>query len=179
MIIGTQALMYIETGEANLIGEKSVVITVYGHGKVIDKIAIGLFNEDTNRHTDSNAGVYCETINSLELKENTWVMAKIISENTPYYLDFFCPLDLSDMVSRLDNLAIQKVIREVGSNDLAKALKGAKEEVSIKLFSNMSKKAKKIMKEKMEYMGNVPKKEILDAQNNIVKIIQNLLDGGR
>ena len=158
--------------------EKSIVITVYGHDKAIDKIAVGLFNEDTYRHCGSNAGIYCDTINSLELKENIWVVAKVISENTPYTLEFFRPLDLSDMVSKLDNQAIQKVIREVNSSDLAKVLKAAKEEISTKILNNMSKTAKKIMKEEMEYVGAVPRNEIMDAQNNIVKIIQDLLDCG-
>ena len=158
--------------------EKSVVITVYGHSKVIDKIAVGLFNEDTKRNSGSNAGIYCDTINSLELKENTWVAAKLISENTPYSLEFFCPPDLSYMLSKLDNLAIQKIIREVNSSDLAKVLKTAKEEVSMKIFNNMSITAKKTMEEEMEYIGTVPGKEIMDAQNNIVKIIQDLLDCG-
>ena len=158
--------------------EKSIVITVYGHDKVIDKIAVALFNENPYRHSGINAGIYCDTINSLELKENIWVLARIISENTPYNPDFFCPLDFSDMVSRLDNQAIQKVIREVNSGDLAKVLKTVKEEISVKIFENMSKTAKKMMKEEMEYMGAVPRKEIMDAQKNIVKTIQDLLDCG-
>lgn len=53
----------------------------------------------------------------------------------------------------LDDRSIQKVLREVNSEELAKALKIVDTEVQDKIFRNMSKRAASMLKEEMEYMG--------------------------
>ena len=85
----------------NMDKEKSIVLTVYGHNREIDKIAVSLF--------DSNAMAYCETINNLKLEGKSWVFAKIISENVPYILNQLIPPQY-DTISGLDDNAIQKEI---------------------------------------------------------------------
>jgi hypothetical protein len=85
---------------------KSIVITVYGHSRVIDKIAVSLFDKPKSEYYDynneSSAKTYCDTINNLELQEEAWVSAKIISETTQYALNTFLPLKF-DIILQLDN----------------------------------------------------------------------------
>jgi len=78
----------------------------------------------------------------------------------------------------LDDRAIQKVMREVDSQELAKALKSVDSEVQDKIFKNMSKRAASILKEDMEYMGPVRLKDVEEAQQKIVSIIRHLEDTG-
>jgi len=53
----------------------------------------------------------------------------------------------------LDDKAIQKVLREVDTQELSKALKSVDSEVQDKIFRNMSKRAASLLKEDMEFMG--------------------------
>jgi len=78
----------------------------------------------------------------------------------------------------LDDRAIQKVMREVDTAELGKALRGVEAEVQDKIFRNMSKRAASLLKEEMEYMGPVRLKDVEEAQQKIVSIIRKLEDQG-
>jgi flagellar motor switch protein FliG len=78
----------------------------------------------------------------------------------------------------LDDKAIQKVMREIDGQELAKALKSVDQEVQDKIFKNMSKRAGSMLKEDMEFMGPVRLKDVEEAQQKIVSIIRRLEDAG-
>lgn len=78
----------------------------------------------------------------------------------------------------MDNRSIQRTLREVDSNDLTMALKGASEEVKKKIFSNMSKRQAEMINEDMQYMGPVRLRDVEEAQQKIVNIIRKLEDAG-
>lgn len=78
----------------------------------------------------------------------------------------------------LDDRAIQRVIREVETNELAKALRGVDTDVQDKIFKNMSKRAASVLKEEMEYLGPVRLKDVEETQQKIVAIIRKLEDQG-
>ena len=78
----------------------------------------------------------------------------------------------------LDDRAIQRVLREVDSQELSKALKSVDVEVQDKVFKNMSKRAAAMLKEDMEFMGPVRLKDVEDAQQKIVASIRRLEDSG-
>jgi flagellar motor switch protein FliG len=168
-------------GEFYMGNGKSTVITVYGHNKTIDKIAVSLFDKSESGHygydTDSNAETYCNTINGLKLEGESWILAKLVSENTQYELDAFLPAKFA-LIAELDDRAIQKILRETDSQDIAKALKGENEAVQEKIFNNMSKRAAEMLKEDMEYMGPVRITDVKDAQEKILGIIQHLEQTG-
>ncbi len=78
----------------------------------------------------------------------------------------------------LDDRAIQKVMREVDTSELAKALKSVDTEVQDKIFRNMSKRASTLLKEDMEYMGPIRMKDVEESQQKIVSIIRKLEEQG-
>jgi flagellar motor switch protein FliG len=78
----------------------------------------------------------------------------------------------------LDDKSIQKVMREVDTADLSKALKSVDTEVQDKIFRNMSKRAASMLKEDMEFMGPIRKKDAEEAQQKIVGIIRKLEESG-
>jgi flagellar motor switch protein FliG len=78
-----------------------------------------------------------------------------------------------DIIS-LDDRAIQRVLREVDTKDLAMSLKGTKEDVKEKIFKNMSERAQEMLRDEMEYMGPVRAKEVQEIQSKIVAIIRTL-----
>ncbi|MCX7679549.1 MAG: flagellar motor switch protein FliG [Spirochaetes bacterium] len=78
----------------------------------------------------------------------------------------------------LDDRSIQKVLREVDSQDLAKALKGVDAEVQEKIFRNMSKRASSLLREDMDFMGPIRLRDVEEAQQKIVNIIRKLEENG-
>ena len=78
----------------------------------------------------------------------------------------------------LDDRAIQKVLRDIDMQELAKALKGASTEVQTKIFRNMSQRAATMLKEDMEWMGPVRAQDVVAAQANLVKIVFRLSNNG-
>jgi flagellar motor switch protein FliG len=79
----------------------------------------------------------------------------------------------ADMV-RLDQSAIQKVMREVDMRDLALSLKKSDDVLKSKLLSGISKRAAETVNEEISFMGAVKLKEIESAQMRIIEIVRKL-----
>jgi flagellar motor switch protein FliG len=92
----------------------------------------------------------------------------LLSMNLEYYLITL------DILTMMDNRSVQRWLREVSIEDLAKALKGSSEEVKNKVFQNMTKRAAAMLKEDMEFMGPIRKSNIFDTQSKLVKILYDL-----
>lgn len=80
-----------------------------------------------------------------------------------------------DIIS-LDDVSIQRILREVESSDLALALKGCSDEVANCIYRNQSKRAAASLKEDMEFLGPVRITDVEKAQQKIVSIIRRLDD---
>ena len=78
----------------------------------------------------------------------------------------------------LADRAIQMVLRQVETQDLALALKTASDDVEDKILNNMSNRAAQMLKEDMEYMGPVRVREVEEAQQKIVNVIRQLEESG-
>ena len=78
----------------------------------------------------------------------------------------------------LSDKAVQLVLREVETHDIALALKTSGEEVEEVIYNNMSSRASEMLKEDMEYMGPVRIREVEDAQQRIVNVIRQLEESG-
>jgi len=78
----------------------------------------------------------------------------------------------------LDDVSIQRILREVETKDLALALKGCSEEVANSIFKNQSKRAAASLKEDMEFLGPVRLMDVEKAQQKIVGILRRLDEAG-
>ncbi|MCE7887127.1 MAG: flagellar motor switch protein FliG [Alphaproteobacteria bacterium PRO2] len=77
-------------------------------------------------------------------------------------------------LGKLDQTAIQTLIRAVDKDKLPIALKGAAETLRELFFTNMSERAAKILKEDMGAMGPVRLKDVEEAQQYIVNVAKDL-----
>jgi len=82
-----------------------------------------------------------------------------------------------DLVT-LDERSVQRILREVENQDLVLALKGASQEVSNKIFNNMSKRASDMLREDIQFLGPVRLRDVEEAQQRIVNVIRKLEDTG-
>lgn len=82
-------------------------------------------------------------------------------------------------VLEIDDRGIQLILREVQSESLIVALKGASEELREKIFKNMSQRASEMMREDLESKGPVKLSEVEANQKEILKIVRRLADEGQ
>jgi flagellar motor switch protein FliG len=81
-------------------------------------------------------------------------------------------------IIRLDDRSLQRVLREVDMKELGLALKGATEELRVKFFKNMSKRAAEMLQEDMDYMGPVRVKDVEESQQKVVNVVRALEEAG-
>ncbi|MFN2337839.1 MAG: flagellar motor switch protein FliG [Gammaproteobacteria bacterium] len=83
-----------------------------------------------------------------------------------------------DNLIEVDDRGMQQLLREVSSDTLILALKGADETMREKIFSNMSKRAAEIMRDDLENKGPVRLSEVESAQKEILAIARRMADSG-
>lgn len=81
-------------------------------------------------------------------------------------------------IINLDDVSIQRILREVDNKELVLALKGCSEEVQELIFRNQSKRAGATLKEDIQFLGPVRLMDVEKAQQNIVNIIRRLDESG-
>ena len=79
----------------------------------------------------------------------------------------------------VDDRGIQLLLREVQSDSLILALKGAPPELREKIFKNMSQRAAEMLREDLESKGPVRLSEVEAEQKEILKIARRLADEGQ
>jgi len=79
----------------------------------------------------------------------------------------------------IDDRSIQLILREIQSESLIVALKGASSEIREKIFKNMSQRAGEMLREDLESKGPVKLSEVEAEQKNILKVARRLSDEGQ
>ncbi|MFN3882830.1 MAG: flagellar motor switch protein FliG [Nitrincola lacisaponensis] len=91
---------------------------------------------------------------------------------------------ISDLMFVFDNLmdvddrAIQVILREIQTDQLVVALKGADSQLQEKIFKNMSKRAAELLRDDLEAKGPVRVSEVEAAQKEILNVARRLADEG-
>lgn len=79
----------------------------------------------------------------------------------------------------LDDRGIQLLLREIQSESLILAMKGASEPLRAKIFKNMSQRASEMLREDLDSRGPVRLSEVEAEQKEILKIVRRLADEGQ
>jgi flagellar motor switch protein FliG len=83
-----------------------------------------------------------------------------------------------DNLRDVDDRGIQALLREVSSDLLIIALKGADNDLQEKIFANMSKRAAELLRDDLEAKGPVKLSEVEGAQKEILTIARRMADAG-
>jgi flagellar motor switch protein FliG len=78
----------------------------------------------------------------------------------------------------IDPSGVQTMLRSVDKDKLTVALKGASDELKDIIFSNMSERAAKLLREDMQAAGPVRLKEVEEAQQAMIATAKDLADRG-
>jgi flagellar motor switch protein FliG len=79
----------------------------------------------------------------------------------------------------VDDRGIQALLREVQSESLIVALKGANQELREKIFKNMSQRAADMLRDDLEAKGPVRVSEVEAEQKEILKIVRRMAEEGQ
>lgn len=83
-----------------------------------------------------------------------------------------------DDLERLDDKAVQALLKEVQTESLVIALKGATPELRDKVLKNMSTRAAETLREDIESRGPVRVSEVEAEQKELLKVVRRLSDEG-
>lgn len=84
-----------------------------------------------------------------------------------------------DDLNKLDDKGFQQLLKEVQSESLVIALKGAAPELREKVFRNMSSRAAETLREDLDSRGPVRVSEVESEQKEMLKIVRRLVDEGQ
>ena len=84
-----------------------------------------------------------------------------------------------DDVEKIDDKGIQALMKEVQSDSLIVALKGATPALREKIFKNMSTRAAETLREDLDSRGPVRLSEVEAEQKEMLKIVRRLVDEGQ
>jgi flagellar motor switch protein FliG len=135
----------------------------------------------TNIQSSNIGGVKCAAniLNFVDGSISTKIMdtmKEADGELTQAIQDLMFVFD--DLVD-IDNRGVQTLLREVSTETLVLALKGAEEAVKQKIFANMSQRAAEMLREDLESKGPVKLSDVEKAQKEIITITRRLADEGQ
>jgi flagellar motor switch protein FliG len=144
--------------------------------RVLEKKLSTLSSEDYT--TAGGVGSVVEILNLVDRSSEKQIIEALEEEDPELAEEIKKKMFVFEDIVMLDDRSIQKVMREVDTAELSKALKSVDAEVQDKIFKNMSKRAAAMLKEDMEFMGPVRLKDVEESQQKIVSIIRHLEDTG-
>ena len=84
-----------------------------------------------------------------------------------------------DDLVKIDDKGIQALLKEIQTESLVIALKGATPELREKIFANMSTRAAETLREDLESRGPVRVSEVEAEQKELLKVVRRLADEGQ
>ncbi len=135
-------------------------------------------SDDSMNVVKGGVDLMASILNDLDSFSGEVILEKIDENNAELAAAIKQKMFTFDDIVLVDNMGLQKVLRRVESQELAKALKAASSDVKEKIFSNMSERAGEMLKEEIEVMGAVRMKDVEDAQGIITRAIQEMEEQG-
>ncbi len=128
---------------------------------------------------DGGPASVANLLNSLTKEEKKGLLENLEKKNTDLVKSVQKYLFTFDDLLTLTKDDLQKIVREVDTNDLIYALKGASNELLTVILKSMSKRAADSLKEELESLGPVKMKEVDRARDKIIAIVRQLESSGQ
>ena len=87
-------------------------------------------------------------------------------------------LFIFDDIQRLNDRAIQEILKASDTRVLATAMKGADESVNARIFKNLSERARENLREEIEFLRGLKPSDIKEARKRVVGIVRQLEEAG-
>lgn len=144
--------------------------------EVLTKLLIG--NENLKKKMIGGTKTTAEIMNFMGSNAESQLMSRLQAFDSNIAQQVLDQMFVFDDIKDIEDRDIQIILREIPSEGLIFALKGAKEEIKEKIFKNMSQRAAEMMREDLESKGPVRLSEVEKQQKEILQIVRRLADSG-
>lgn len=120
-----------------------------------------------------------EILNFMGSSAETGVLDSIREQDEELATKISDQMFTFDDLIRIEDRALQLMMREVQSDKLVIAMKGADPDLREKIFKNMSSRAAETLREDLDAKGPVRISEVETEQKEILKILRRLADEGQ
>lgn len=144
---------------------------------VLTKLLVG--NESLKKQPMGGIRTAAEILNFMSGENEASVMDNLKSYDSDMAQKIMDEMFVFDNIMDIDDRGIQLLLREVQSETLIVALKGAGQELRDKIFKNMSQRAGEMMREDLDSKGPVRLSEVETQQKQILQIIRRLAEEGQ
>ena len=120
-----------------------------------------------------------EILNFLPTAQSNQIMEAVRETNPDLAQQILDEMFVFEDLLTLDDRSIQTMLREVQSESLIIALKGASQELREKIFKNMSNRAAEMLREDLEAKGPVKLSEVEKEQKEILALVRRLAEEGQ
>lgn len=120
-----------------------------------------------------------EMLNVMDKNTETAIMSRLEEKDPILAEEIRKLMFVFEDIIKIDNKGIQALLKEVPNDKLLLALKTANEEIRDKIFSNISQRAAKMLREDLESMPPTRLADVEKAQQEIVNIARRLEGEGK
>lgn len=133
-----------------------------------------------SKQSSSLGGVkpVADLLNSFDKSYEEGLMEKIRNTSEELAIRIQEEMFVFDDLKAIPDRDFQKLLRELSTDRLAMALKGADETITEKVIKNMSSRAADIFREDMEELGPVKIIDVEMAQKEVLAVAKKLADAG-
>ena len=136
-------------------------------------------NETAKKKQMGGVRTAAEILNYFSGENETSVMENLRSYDADMAQQIMDEMFVFDNIMDIDDRGIQTLLREVQSESLIVALKGANVELREKFFKNMSQRAAEMMREDLDSKGPVRLSEVEQQQKAILQVVRRLSEEGQ
>ncbi len=147
----------------------------------LDDIMEKQFSGNTNNVKSASVGGIksaANIMNFIDSAQETVIMEKIKDVDADVGQKIEELMFVFDDLSEVDDRGMQALLREISSETLILAMKGADQALKEKIFKNMSKRAAEMLRDDLEAKGPVRLSEVEAAQKEILTVARRLSESG-
>jgi flagellar motor switch protein FliG len=147
--------------------------------KTLERRFAAVMSQASSSHNVGGVDAIAEILNRLDRSIEKKILEdlEIIDQNLAVSIRNL--MFVFEDIIKLDDRAMQALMKEIDTKGLPLALKGADDDIRDLFFKNMSEKAATLLKDELEMMGPVMAKDVSAAQAAIVEIIKALEEAGQ
>jgi flagellar motor switch protein FliG len=133
---------------------------------------------DYSRQAVGGVRSVAEICNRLDREVSRKMLEEIETSQPDLALEIRNLMVTFDDLLLIDDIGIREILQRIDKKVLTLALKGTIPELQNRFFASMSGKAVELMKEEMDYMGQVKVKDVSNAQRLVVDVLRDLDEKG-
>jgi flagellar motor switch protein FliG len=147
----------------------------------LEEVLASQFESTTTKDLSVSGGpkTVAEILNTIDTSTERRIMKVLEAEDAQLANDIKNLMFVFEDLVLLDDRAMQRVLKEVETKDLAAAMKAASEDVKLKIFSNVSERVAVMMREEIEFLGPMRLSDVEKAQERIVGVVRRLEEEGQ